>query len=635
MQRFHPVPLEYVQLEGGLLGERQSVNRHATLPAIYRQLQLHGHLKAWKRKWQPAAPPHFFWDSDLAKWMEAVGYALALQRDEQLEAWMDEIIDDMQRLQLPDGYLNSHFINLEADKRWSNLRDNHELYCAGHLMEAAVAYTHATGKSKFLDIIRRYADHIDTVFGPLPGQKCGYPGHPEIELALIRLYHATGEQRYLRLSRFFIEERGRQPHYYDLEALARGEDPLSFWGKTYAYMQAHVPVRQQHQPVGHVVRAAYLYCAMADLAYLDSDVELLEGCQTLFQVITNRLSYITGGVGSSAANEGFTYDYDLPDESAYAETCSGIGIFLLAHRLLQHEGDAQYADTMERILYNNFLSAMSLDGTRFMYVNPLAVHREAGHINSQPLTGVLTGNREVWFSCACCPPNIARLLGSLGNYCFSPSGNTLLVHLFNQGCATLQMEDGKMVLRQVTDYPWNGLVPFEVGSEEGLHFTLGLRKPGWCRNPQFRLNGEPISPLLEKGYFYIERTWQPGDRLEYEMPMPIERNYAHPRVRSAPRRTALSRGPLVYCLESADNGENLSGLYLAADIRLQAVWEPQLLGGTMTLQGDAQRAREDDWGRDLYRTRPPTLAPAQIKAIPYFTWNNRGEGDMRIWIPEV
>lgn len=633
---YHPIPFEKVNIEGGFWGSRQQTTRDTTLPAIYHQLEENGHLAAWKLAWKPGMPhqPHVFWDSDLAKWMEAASYALSLQRDAKLEAWLDEIVEDMAAAQLPDGYLNSHFINVEPQKRWSNLRDLHELYCAGHLMEAAVAYASATGKQRFLDIITRYADHINQVFGPQPGQRRGYPGHPEIELALIRLYRATGVERYLALSQYFIEERGRQPYYYDEEARARGEDPAQFWAKTYAYMQAHLPVRQQTEPVGHAVRAAYLYSAMTDLAVLTGDGGLLQVCKNLFNQIIERRMYITGGVGSSGQNEGFTRDYDLPNETAYAETCTGIGMFLFASRLVNTTCDARYSDYMERILYNGILSAISRDGRRFFYVNPLSVHREVDSFSLYPLENVFSGHRAPWYSCACCPPNIARLLMSLGGYIYSANEENLAVHLYIQSQGQFDLATGVVRIRQKTNYPWDGRVEITLDLDRAVHFTLRLRLPGWCRQHRLRVNGGEVELPVEHGYLLLDRTWQPGDWIEYHMDMPVERNHAHPKVMAGCGRTALSRGPLVYCLEGVDNGSDLDFLQLPQDSGLDASWKENLLGGVVTLQGQALRIKYANWVGQLYQTIHSTGEPATITAIPYHAWDERDEGDMLVWVRE-
>jgi len=417
--RMRSFGLENVAVDDRFWTPRQETNRLVTLPIEYRQCRKTGRLRAWKLNWRPGRgnPPHIFWDSDAAKWLEAVGYSLAARPDRKLERLADKVIDDIAAAQRPDGYLNIYYSVVEPDQRWTNLRDRHELYCAGHLMEAAVAYHQATGKRKLLDVLCRYADHIDATFGRSRGKKRGYPGHEEIELALVKLYHATGEKRYLKLAKYFVDERGRRPHYYDKEARARGDDRKKYWPGTYEYNQSHLPVRRQSAVVGHAVRAFYLYAGMADVAAETHDGELLAACKRLWRDATRHKMYVTGGVGPSGRNEGFTRTYDLPNETAYAETCAAIALVFFAHRMLQIEADAHYADVMERALYNGTISGVSADGTRFFYTNPLAAAPPARAAGGKP-----EPHRREWFGCACCPPNIARLIASLPQYVYSAAG---------------------------------------------------------------------------------------------------------------------------------------------------------------------------------------------------------------------
>ena len=380
--------------------------------------------------------------------------------------------------------------------RWKNLRDWHEMYCAGHLMEAAVAHYQATGNPKLLDALCRYADHIDREFGPNPGQRRGYCGHPEIELALVRLYHATGEKRYLELSKYMVEERGQSnPHYYDMEAVARGEDPRQFHFRTYEYCQAHAPIREQGKVVGHAVRAMYLMSGVADLAAEYDDPTLLAACERLWDNLVHQRMYLTGGIGPSGQNEGFTFDYDLPDETAYAETCAAIALIMWNHRLLQFAGDGRYADIIEQTLYNGFISGVSLDGTHFFYVNPLAS------------TG--DHHRTPWFECPCCPPNLGRILASLGNYLYSTSDSGLWVHLFAQNAAKVTIDGQPVDLRLTSNYPWDGEISLAITPAQPQRFALHLRVPGWCQEWQVTVNGERVTGLAPvNGYIAIERTWQ-------------------------------------------------------------------------------------------------------------------------------
>ena len=628
-----PVGLKRVRITGGFWAERIRTNRQATLPIEYAQCRKTGRLKAWKLGWRPGQgpPPHIFWDSDAAKWLEAVGYSLAACPDRKLQRLADGVIDDIAAAQQPDGYLNIYFTVAEPDKRWCNLRDRHELYCAGHLMEAAVAYYEATGKRKLLDVLCRYADHIARTFGRRRGQKRGYPGHEEIELALVKLYRATGQRRYLDLARFFIDERGRRPHYFTKEAKARGDDPKDYWARSYDYCQAHLPVRRQSEVVGHAVRAMYLYSGMADVAAETGDRTLVHACKRLWRNLTEKRMYVTGGIGPTHANEGFTVDYDLPNETAYAETCAAIGLVLWAHRMLQLDPDGRYADVMERALYNGVLSGVSFDGTRFFYVNRLAAYpamAKAGPTRRSGLT------RQEWFGCACCPPNLARLVASLGGYVYSQGPREARVHLYAAGSAELDVAGRRVVLEQKTDYPWKETVRIAVRPERPATFTLALRIPGWCRRPALEINGKSvrIGPILKKGYARIRREWRRGDRVTLRLPMPPERVEAHPRVRQNAGRVALQRGPIVYCLEEIDNGRDLADLVLPPDAKIRVESGRKLFGGVPVLTARARRRDAKDWAGNLYRPAASGMKSVAFKAIPYFLWANRSVGEMVVWI---
>ncbi|NLG84372.1 MAG: glycoside hydrolase family 127 protein, partial [Firmicutes bacterium] len=578
-----------------------------------------------------------FQDSDVFKWLEAVGYLLAQEADPDLAEKADQVIELIARAQQPDGYLNTYFTVAEPGRHFTNLRDCHELYCAGHLFEAAVAYYEATGKTKLLEVACHYADHIDRTFGPDPGKKKGYDGHPEIELALVKLYRATGEERYLRLSKYFIDERGRQPHYFDLEAEERG-DTRPYWNIFgHSYSQSHLPVREQKTAEGHAVRAMYLYSAVADVAALTGDESLAEACKVLWENVTNRRMYITGAVGSSAYGESFTIDYDLPNDRAYAETCATIGLVFWAHRMLHLEMDAKYADVMERALYNGVLSGISLDGERFFYVNPLAVWPEAC-ARRHDLQHVKV-TRQKWFACACCPPNLARLIASLGKYIYSYSEEekTVYAHLFTGSTARFDLTGEEITITQKSAYPWEGEVEFEVNPAKETEFTLAVRIPGWCRGAELVVNGSPVSfaPFLRRGYVYLKREWHPGDRVLLRLPMPVERVYAHPRVRANAGRVALQRGPLVYCLEEIDNGPNLPGILLPVEAEVEARYLPDFLGGVVVLETEGLRLEEEAWEGGLYSPVKPKTRRVKIRAIPYFVWNNRGPGEMLVWIREA
>lgn len=415
--RFTPLPLQSVTLDDRFWRPRLEVNRTATLPFLYEQLERVGAIDALDLRPRPlrvpchpgsAVTPQMWWDSDIAKWIETAAYALATHPDAALEAQVDALVEKIAAAQQPDGYFNTFFTAIESQNRLTNERDWHELYNAGHLIEAAVAYTQATGKTAFLDVMERYIRFLMGVYGPHPGQKHGYPGHEEIELALVKLSRLTGKREYLEFARYFVDERGRQPYFFDEEARARGEEPSSELlshgdALPYEYMQAHKPMREQDKVVGHAVRAMYLYSAMADLAAELGDESLRQACERLWADLTSRRLYVTGGLGPSAHNEGMTTNYDLPNDTAYAETCAAVGLVFWAQRMLNLTGDGQYTDLMERALYNNVLSGVAQDGRRFFYDNPLESHGDK--------------HRWEWHSCPCCPPNVSRLLASLGGTC--------------------------------------------------------------------------------------------------------------------------------------------------------------------------------------------------------------------------
>ena len=631
-RRHLPVPFTAVDLQDGLWATRQAVVHSRTVPFLYGQYEKNGLFEALDVD-RPPGPLRIpfndrpttavmYWDSDIAKWIEMASYTLAEHRDPALEARVDDLIARIAKAQRPDGYFNTYFIRREPEKRWTNLRDWHELYCAGHLIEAAVAHAQVTGKSNLIDVIRRYADYIARVFGPGSNQRRGYCGHPEIELALVKLHRFTGDRRYLDLARFFVDERGRQPHYFDQEAFARGEDPAAQYHGTYEYSQSHIPVREQRKVVGHAVRAMYLYSAMADIAAEFDDASLIATCKTLWADLTTKRLYVTGGLGPSARNEGFTADYDLPNETAYAETCAAVGLIFWAHRMLLAEGDARYANTMELALYNGALSGLSLDGERFFYDNPLA--SRGGH------------RRWAWHRCPCCPPNIGRLVASLGQYVYSTAPGEAAVHLYIAGHARLVVDGLGVSLQQRTRYPWDGAVQLRVRAEQPVEFALRLRIPGWCRSARLAINGTPvdIASMMDRGYAHVRRRWQKEDGVNLQLDMPAERIYANPEIAADVGRVALKRGPIVYCLEAADNDAPVHRVALPRSNPIEPHFEPDLLTGVGVLT--AESVAVGGWKTDaLYRTDPPGAQPITLRAIPYSFWSNRDSEEMSVWIREI
>jgi len=630
------VPFTQVHVDDAFWAPRMRANREQTIPNVYRQLKDTGRIDAFRLDWKPgmSPTPHIFWDSDVAKWVEGASYDLAINPDPELERLLGEVTALIASAQQPDGYLNVHFTVVAPEKRWTNLRDWHELYCAGHLLEAAVAHYSVTGKRALLDAMIRYVAHIGSVFGREPGKKRGYPGHEEIELALVKLYRLTGERGYLDLGRYFIDERGQEPSYFDMEVARRGERGESDWPVSpLEYYQAHKPLRQQTEAVGHAVRAMYLYSGAADVARETEDAELHAVCERLWQSVALRRLYITGGIGSASEGERFTADYDLPNESAYAETCAAIGLVFFAHRMLQSSGgraatahglecDSRYADVMERALYNGVLSGVSLDGTHFFYVNPLASRGDH--------------HRQPWFDCACCPTNIMRLLPTIGGYVYSTSDNSVAVHLYMQSEAKLALRSGAQVtLRQETRYPWEGDVRLTVHPQSSLSFTLGLRIPGWCRSYSLAVNGAPLEARVERGYACLSRHWEPGDTVDLNLDMPVEKMEAHPEVLHDFGRVALQRGPIVYCLEDVDHDIDVREIAIRPDAVLTPRFDPTILGGVVVLEGVGLTGTRDRWTNALYLPRGGQRRKTRLRAIPYYAWDNRAAGAMTVWVPRA
>ncbi|MFQ7400540.1 MAG: glycoside hydrolase family 127 protein [Neglectibacter sp.] len=559
-----------------------------------------------------------FQDSDLAKWLEAVAYVLSFQPDPKLEKLADEAIELVCAAQQPDGYLNTFFTIKEPDQRWRNLREGHELYCAGHMMEAAVAYFEATGKRRLLDAMMRLADLICNTFGPEEGKIHAYPGHEEVELALFRMYRATGVRRYLELSAYFINCRGTGENYFRNENDRPGYLPI--WGSMdtnsdMSYYQAHQPVREQKQAAGHAVRAMYLYSAMADLAGELKDEGLLNACKTLWNDVTERQMYVTGGVGASGILERFTTDYDLSNEMAYAESCASIGLMLFGLRMNRVTRQAKYFDPVERALYNTVLASVALDGKSFFYVNPLEVWPKA----CMPYTSKehVKPVRQPWFSCACCPPNVARTFASLGQYIWAQDSQRVYLNLFIS--STVKAKNGA-ILKLETEFPLENVL--KITSDQVLE--LAVRIPGYGKN--FRAN---VSYRKENGYGVFEL--EAGKELEIQFDAPACFIRANPEVRACSGKVCIQRGPVVYCLEEIDNGSNLSALSVDTAVS-PGERESDIPGGLMiTASGKRRRPWADD---KLYGEIPSQYEETVLQAVPYAFWGNREKGEMTVWIRE-
>ena len=581
-----------------------------------------------------------FQDSDLAKWLEAAGNVLAADPagNPSLRGWVHEAVDLIARAQQPDGYVNTYFTVKDPHGRWKNLREAHELYCAGHLIEAGVSLYRGTADDRILQVVRRLADLLDSTFGTEPPRIRGYGGHEEVELALVKLARLTGEPKYLRLARYFIDERGQAPNYFEAEASRPGYSPI-FGIKSLEYYQAHQPVREQKDAVGHAVRAMYLYTAMADLAMETRDAGLVAACDRLWESVTRRKMYVTGGIGSSAREESFGADYDLPNDTAYAETCAAIGLFLFSSRMARLHDQAKYVDVMERALFNGILSGLGLDGRSYFYVNPLEVVPAVCDANGSYRH--VKYRRQPWYGCACCPPNIARTLSSLGDHACHLARDTLFVDLYLEGTIAFTVGGRELAIRETTRYPWDGRVRMELRGEAEGELTLALRVPGWCRRSTVSVNGTPSAGSAgPDGYLRLGRRWSAGDVVELDLPMPVERLCADPRVRAAYGRVALQRGPVVYCLEEADNGAGLARILLPADAPLEPAERPDLLGGVVAIRargvrgGGAAGPEDGSLYSPAWNASRAAAAATDLLFIPYFAWANRTPGEMSVWVRE-
>jgi DUF1680 family protein len=603
-----------VRITGGFWGNRIETARKAGLMAVYDRFADTGRFGALDFHWREGMPkPHIFWDSDIAKWIEAAAYLLMDARDPEIEKLVDDAVDKIEAHQRPDGYFNIYFDSCEPEARFTRYTD-HELYDLGHLIEAAIAYRDATGKDKLLQLMIRYADLVDRVFRVEGAAGFDTPGHPELELALFKLYRATGDEKWLALMRHFIDTRGT----------SHRDKTYDVFGKN-SYSQAHLPVREQFTAEGHSVRACYLYAGMADLAWQDEDAGLRLACEKLFSNIVERRMYATGGIGSSHVGEAFTIDYDLMNRTAYAETCAALSLALFARRMSRMEPRALYADVAELSLYNGMLAGISLDGTRFFYENPLEVHPDIIHFNEyydkardhMPIT-----RRVKVFDCSCCPPNVLRIIGSVGDFAFTQGPSALYVHHYMDCAADTRF--GSLSMR--TGYPFDGKI--EISPPAGA-YSIALRIPGWAKDWTLAVNGAPAEHSLREGYAYLNRAWAAGDALTLNLALHVRLVAAHPALHEDCGRVAVMRGPIVYCLEEQDNGKYLKDIKLAR-------------GGAPTVSTDAALnvpvidlpASRRSWpdSAPLYMDFSESVRlPMTARFIPYFAWANRDEGEMLVW----
>ena len=618
-QAFLPIDPTAVRLSDPVFAERVESCRNSTIPSSIAKCRETGRIDTFRLVWKEGMPnrPHIFWDSDFAKVLEGMALALAQNPDDrELAAELDGYVDLVVSAQQPDGYLNAYGTQVEPDKRWTNVFDRHELFCAGHLMEAAVAHFRATGSRKFLDALCRYADYIASVFGTEPGKLHGYPGHEEIELGLCKLADATGEKKYLDLAKYFIDERGKKPNFF-LEEAERRKGWLC--EADLVNRQAHIPVREQKDAVGHAVRALYLYIGMADVAMRTGDQTLLDACRTLFDSITKKRMYLIGGCGSTLIGEAFTVDYDLPNDTAYAESCASMAFAQFARRMADATGEARYADAMELSLYNGCLSGISLEGDRFFYANMLTVD-DANFLPEPVIT-----ERQPWFDCSCCPTSYCRFLPQLAGFAWSQREGELRCNIPAAGTVS----GNGMKIRVSGGYPYKGDAVFESLSSGTL--TLSIRIPSWCRSWSAKLNGKTLEEKPCGGYLVLKRDWKEGDKLELALELTIDVVRANPKVTADAGKIALMRGPLVYALESIDNVPRVNTLIVPADQNF-SLGEAKGLEGMPAITGEAWYEEDASDGELYFRNRTPGRKKIRFTAIPYALWQNRGKSELATWL---
>lgn len=587
LKMIEQIDFSHVKINDNFWSPRLSKHVSATLPVCIDQIENQtGRIRNFENaaKGEGEHSGIFFDDSDVYKALEGMAYSLINNPDPELEKKADEWIDKFAAAQQPDGYINTFYTLTGLDKRWTNM-DKHEMYCAGHMIEAGVAYYQATGKRKLLDVCIRMTDHMMSQFGP--GKRHWVPGHEEIELALVKLYQTTQEQKYLDFAYWLLEERG---HGHGTMGDEGKWDPV--------YYQDIVPVRRLTDISGHAVRCMYLYCGMADVAALKNDTGYIAAIDRLWDDVVHRNMYITGGIGSSRDNEGLTEDYDLPNLDAYCETCASVGMVLWNQRMNQLTGDSKYIDVLERSLYNGALAGISLGGDRFFYVNPL--ESKGDH------------HRQEWYGCACCPSQLSRFLPSIGNYIYASSDDALWVNLYIGNTGQIRIGETDILLTQETDYPWDGSVKLTISTSQPLEKEIRLRIPNWCKTYDLSINGKRINVSEEKGYAVI-KDWKSQDVIALDMDMPVEIVAADPHAKENFGKRAIQRGPLVYCMEEIDNPVYFDQIQLSPSTTFQTAFASDILNGIKTIKTNG-------------RAQSATF-------IPYYAWDNRKAGKMRVWIP--
>ena len=593
-----------VKITGGYWKARQYINRSVTLKAVYDRFNETGRFEALKCDLRDGDTniPHIFWDSDVAKWIEGASYILHSEKNDQAVEIIENAIDLIIKNSDENGYFNSHFLVAEKENRF-RLRECHELYCAGHLIEAAVAYYELTGKDRFLNAVKKYADYIERAFKIDNTAAFITPGHPEIELALVRLYKATSEKRYIELAKYFIDKRGNcdEPGIY------------TDWANEY-YSQDEIPVRERKTAEGHCVRALYLMCAAADIAYIYKDNDLKTACERFFDSIVNKRMYITGGVGSSNMGESFTIDYDLPNRTAYAETCAAISLAMFAERMLKFGADSRYSDIIERTMYNGIMSGISLDGKSFFYENPLEIDPDFNNINTSTKVKErfpITQRVEV-FDCSCCPPNIMRFVASISGLIYGFDDNTVYINQYINS----EGDVNGIKISQKTEYPNNGKITVRCNSNKK---QIAFRIPCWCKS--FNINKKYS---IKNGYAYVDLDSE--ENIELELDMPVRIISANRRIHSDAGRIAVMRGPVVYCAEGIDNGADIKSIALPAESVFELAESEFLLP---ILKTEAYRPFESD---SLYYEAVDDYEKIPLTLIPYYAFANRGESEMQVWL---
>ncbi len=623
-----PVPFTSVKLSKGFWYDRQEVNRKVTIPYEFQKCEETGRLSNFEKaagKKKGEVEGYFFNDSDVYKVIEGASYSLHVHPDPKLEKFLDSLIANIAAAQEPDGYLyTNRTINPAqaadggGNKRWTKLKDFHELYNVGHMYEAAVAYYQATGKRTLLDVAIKNANLVADTFGP--DKNMGVPGHEEIEIGLVKLYRVTGDTKYLNLAKFFIDQRGN----------AKGHELYGM------YYQDHKPVVEQDEAVGHSVRAGYLYSAMADVAALTGDKDYISALDKIWENVVTKKLYLTGGIGASRRGEAFGGNYDLPNADAYAETCAAIANMLWNHRMFLLKGESKYMDVFERVLYNGFLAGISSEGNTFFYPNPLEFDGKQ-KFNQGAVC------RSPWFNCSCCPVNIVRTIPSLPGYIYAMNGDDLYINLFMNSEASLNKTGKKFTIIQETEYPWDGKVKIRVSTRQNFMASLHIRIPGWVKNepvpgdlyryaeksrnrPTLLVNGKERDYPVDKGYIVVTKIWKDSDLLELTLPMPVRKVLANRKVAEDRDKIALERGPLVYAAEAIDNNGRVLNLMLDKSRTFTAKYEPGLLGGVAVVKGEAKVINNP--AKQIEKAKEQ-----EFTAIPYYAWSERGIGEMAVWLP--